>query len=93
MAVDGAVRATLAPSAGVSRAGMLASVRGVTMSVVRLDDISGDLYASANRIHGDGSMILYDFAVADASRVLLSGRAAIAFGPTSRTPAGERAQP
>jgi predicted hotdog family 3-hydroxylacyl-ACP dehydratase len=83
MAVDGALRAAQSPAEGATRAGLLASVRGVTMSVARLDDISGDIYASATRIHGDTAMILYHFTISDATRLLLSGRATIAFASTS----------
>lgn len=91
MAVDGAMRAAQAAGAATTRSGLLASVRSVTMSVARLDDINGDIYASASRIHGDRAMILYDFAISDTTRLLLSGRATIAFDATSRAPTSERA--
>ncbi|MEO7386187.1 MAG: 3-hydroxylacyl-ACP dehydratase [Gammaproteobacteria bacterium] len=63
------------------RSGLLASVRGVTLAVARLDDIAASIVASATYVHGDDAMVLYEFSVADATRVLLSGRATIAFGP------------
>lgn len=69
-----------------SRSGLLASVRGVTLAVARLDDIAASIFASANYVHGDESMVLYEFSVSDATRVLLAGRATIAFGPGSAGP-------
>ena len=91
MAVDGALRA--AASQAAPRRGLLASVRGVTMSVGRLDDIEGDLFASATHIHSDTAMALYTFSVSDATRLLLAGRATIAYDSTpSGTPAA-RAEP
>jgi len=71
------------------RPGLLASVRSVTMNVERLDDIEGDIFASATYVHGDAAMALYEFKVSDATRVLLMGRATIAFGATlTGRPAG-----
>ena len=81
MAVHGALL-----TAGTStrlRPGMLASVRGLAMQVERLDDIAGALVASATFVHGDGAMVLYEFTLTDATRVLLSGRATIAFGTST----------
>ena len=78
MAVHGALRA--ADSQVAPRPGLLASVRGVTMSVARLDDIQDDIIASATHIHGGAEMVLYEFEVSDGMRVLLAGRATIAFG-------------
>ena len=81
MAVHGAVRA--ASLSQQSRPGVLASVRGLTTHADRLDDIAGPLFASATLVNGDGTMVLYEFSLADSTRVLLSGRAAIAFAATS----------
>jgi predicted hotdog family 3-hydroxylacyl-ACP dehydratase len=81
MAVHGALRTTNLPQQ--SRAGLLASVRGLTMQADRLDDIAGDLYASATLVHGDSTMVLYEFSLAAATQVLLTGRATIAFDATS----------
>lgn len=81
MAVHGALL-----SAGTSklhRPGMLASVRGLVMNVARLDDLASALVASATFVHGDGAMVLYEFNLADATRVLLTGRATIAFGTSA----------
>ena len=74
-----AVHGALLLGSNEVRAGKLASARGVTVGVARLDDCAGDLTATAHRIHGDAAMVLYDFTVADGSRVLLAGRATIAF--------------
>jgi predicted hotdog family 3-hydroxylacyl-ACP dehydratase len=77
MAIHGAL---LAPARATPQTpGLLASTRGVAFHVERLDDIAGSLVARATYVHGDASMVLYDFALSDASRVLLAGRAAIAF--------------
>ncbi len=88
MAIHGALLATTAP--GRPRAGMLASARGVTLSVARLDDITDDLVASATCVHGDAGMVLYDFALSAGTRTLLAGRAAIAFVADTRPLDSER---
>ena len=72
-------------------AGKLASARGVTLGVARLDDCVGDLIATADRIHGGAAMVLYDFTVTDGSRVLLAGRATIAFTQPFPIPGAEQA--
>lgn len=74
MAVHGAL---LAPSESRPRMGFLASVRGVTLHVGRLDDINADLTVEAERFSSDGNNVLYDFAVRADGRVLLEGRAAV----------------
>lgn len=84
MAIHGALRA--ADSALTPRPGLLASVRSVAMSVERLDDIEDDLIAGARYIHGDTAMVLYEFEVATVMRILLAGRATIAFGATGSGP-------
>jgi predicted hotdog family 3-hydroxylacyl-ACP dehydratase len=81
MAVHGALRATGSPQE--SRPGVLASVRSLTMNVDRLDDIAGALFARATLVTGDSTMVLYEISLADVTRVLLSGRATIAFGATT----------
>ncbi len=81
MAVHGALRAAASPRK--SRPGMLASVRGLTMNVGRLDDIAGALLANATLVNGDDTMVLYEFSLADSTRLLLAGRATIAFAATS----------
>jgi predicted hotdog family 3-hydroxylacyl-ACP dehydratase len=83
MAVHGALLGAAVPTA--ARPGLLASARGVSMSVERLDDVPGSLLVHASYVHGDATMVLYEFSVADAARTLISGRATIAF---VRSPAG-----
>jgi predicted hotdog family 3-hydroxylacyl-ACP dehydratase len=87
MAVHGALVAASAPLASTvatsvrgsigAVVGYLASLRDVTLYVARLDDLPGDLIASAERITGDGRTVLYQFAVWAADQQLLSGRASI----------------
>jgi predicted hotdog family 3-hydroxylacyl-ACP dehydratase len=77
MAVHGALVAAAAGSAAAP--GFLASVRGVRLEVVRLDDLVHDLVTQVRRIAGDANTALYEFSVAADARTLLSGRAAIAF--------------
>jgi predicted hotdog family 3-hydroxylacyl-ACP dehydratase len=74
MAVHGAL---LAGVEGKPPIGYLASVRGVTLHVPRLDDLEGELEISAQRLSGDASMILYTFAIDHRGRRLLDGRAAV----------------
>jgi predicted hotdog family 3-hydroxylacyl-ACP dehydratase len=59
-------------------AGFLASTRNVRLAVSRLDDIEGLLHVYAQRVSGDASQILYEFAVKDAAgRALAEGRAVV----------------
>ena len=74
MAAHGAL---LAAVDAAPRAGYLASVRGVDLHVMRLDDIAEDLDVEAERLSGDGNTVLYGFRVSAAGRELLSGRAAV----------------
>ncbi|HLQ11881.1 MAG TPA: hypothetical protein VK130_01385 [Steroidobacteraceae bacterium] len=89
MAVHGALRAASLSQSW--RPGLLASVRGLTMNVERLDDIAGPLMASAALVNGDDRMVLYEFSLGDSTRVLLSGRATIAFAVTSGEQSAMRA--
>jgi predicted hotdog family 3-hydroxylacyl-ACP dehydratase len=78
MAVHGALVAS-AGGGSVAPAGLLASVRAVQLQVARLDDVCDDLITHVKRIAGDDNTALYEFAVSAYARLLLSGRAAIAF--------------
>jgi predicted hotdog family 3-hydroxylacyl-ACP dehydratase len=78
MAVHGAIMASI--SGTRARPGYLASLRSLVLHVTRLDDLAEDLIASAERLAGDDSTALYQFAVSSAGRELLSGRAGIVFG-------------
>ena len=85
MAIHGAL-----VDGGPGTVGYLASVRGVTLFVERLDDLPSDLVASATRVSSDAASVLYEFSVSSAGRVLLSGRATIIFdirsGSTTDSP-------
>jgi predicted hotdog family 3-hydroxylacyl-ACP dehydratase len=82
MAVHGALMASAAGS--VAAPGFLASVRAVQLRVDRLDDVEQDLVTLVERIAGDNSTALYQFAVSADAKLLLSGRAAIAFNVLAR---------
>jgi predicted hotdog family 3-hydroxylacyl-ACP dehydratase len=69
-AVDG-------PAAGSPRVGLLAGVRDVRFLVLRLDDIESDLICEATHLAGDSLTALYEFALRDRDRSLLSGRASV----------------
>lgn len=78
MAVHGAI---LACATGeLAPAGYLASVRSLVLRVTRLDDLEADLIASAERLAGNDTGTLYEFALTSGGRELLSGRAGIVFG-------------
>jgi predicted hotdog family 3-hydroxylacyl-ACP dehydratase len=92
MAVHGALVAASAPLASTvatsvrgtmgAALGFLASVRNVVLYVPQLDDLEADLFASAQRITGDGRTVLYEFTVCTSAPVL-SGRASIVFATTA----------
>jgi predicted hotdog family 3-hydroxylacyl-ACP dehydratase len=68
----------LAAQGSEPSAGFLASARNVRLSVARIDDIAGELQVHAQRLTGDQSQILYQFAVKDAAgRPLAEGRAVV----------------
>ena len=77
MAVHGAIVASMSDTR--VPAGYLASVRNLVLQVTRLDDLAEDLIASAERLAGDETTALYQFAVSSAGRELLSGRASVVF--------------
>jgi predicted hotdog family 3-hydroxylacyl-ACP dehydratase len=74
MALHGALTA---PANARPRAGFLASVRGATLHVDRLDGIAADLTVEVRRFSGDGNNVLYDFSVRAGGLALLDGRAAV----------------
>ncbi|HZP74830.1 MAG TPA: hypothetical protein VFB45_01685 [Pseudolabrys sp.] len=74
MAVHGAL---VAQQAYAERSGFLASIRGTTLHVERLDDIAAELAVEAQLVSPEGNVVLYDFAVRAADRALLEGRAAV----------------
>lgn len=78
MAVHGSL---VTPVEGKPTLGYLASVRGVELSVERLDDIAAALDIEARRLSGNDTTILYSFTVSATDRCLLSGRAAVLMAP------------
>lgn len=60
-----------------SRVGLLASVRDVSLTVMRLDDIASDLICEVTHLAGDSRTALYEFALRERDRSLLSGRASV----------------
>lgn len=66
-----------ARAAGSSRVGLLAGVRDVRFLVLRLDDIESDLICEVTYLAGDSVTALYEFALRDGDRSLLSGRASV----------------
>lgn len=79
MAVHGALLAEVDSAAASQRPAMgyLVSVRGVTLHVDRLDDLSDALSIHAERFGGDSGTVLYSFTLHAGPRLLLGGRAAV----------------
>ena len=75
IAIHGVLNAV--PHGSSQVAGMLASVRGVSLHVERLDDVGADLVIRGARIGGDATALLYEFSIAAESNTLLAGRATI----------------
>jgi predicted hotdog family 3-hydroxylacyl-ACP dehydratase len=79
MALHGALAGSTAGAsvAGAARAGLLAGIRDLRLHVLRLDDIESDLICEVAFVAGDSLTALYEFALRDKDRVLLSGRASV----------------
>jgi len=81
MALHGALASAAANAAvstgAASLVGLLAGVREVRMQVLRLDDIESDLLCEVTHLAGDSLTALYEFALRDADRCLLGGRASV----------------
>ena len=90
MAVHGALVAEAQASAGDARAapkiGYLASIRGMTLYVERLDDVNGILTIAAQRLNGDDTTLLYSFSLHAGPALLLSGRAAVVLDVAGLSP-------
>ena len=68
----------LAPEDSEPSAGFLASARNVRLAVERIDEVAGALHVHAERVSGDATQILYEFAVKDGQgRALAEGRAVV----------------
>ena len=74
MAVHGAL---LAQSDAAPTQGYLTSVRGLSLHVDRLDDATGPLRVTAERLSGDMRLILYQFSLHCGERCLIDGRASV----------------
>ena len=93
MAVHGSLSAEAAGQGGATpRVGYLASVRGVQLHAVRLDDVAADLTIRAERVMGDENNIVYSFEVADGARPLLSGRATVVLDASMAARIGAKGQ-
>ena len=79
MALHGALagNATITTTGGSPRVGLLAGIRGVRFSVLRLDDIESDLICEATHLAGDDLTALYEFELRDRDRGLASGGASV----------------
>ena len=77
MAVHGALLADPDDRGTPARQGYLTSVRGVDMTVSRLDDLDGPLDVHVQRLSGDELNILYGFELRHENRVILQGRASV----------------
>ena len=82
MAVHGALIAESLGGAGTSnavhaRGGSLVSVRCVTLLVLALDNVVGQLTVNAERVSGNAGNVLYSFTVLDGLKSLVSGRAIV----------------
>ena len=62
---------------GLPQVGLLAGIRAVRYSVLRLDDIDSDLICEVTHVAGDGLTALYEFALSGRGKILLGGRAAV----------------
>lgn len=74
MAVHGAL---LVPAQAEPTQGYLTSVRGVTFFVDRLDNLPAALQIRAERLSGDGQLILYQFTLHHEEQRLIEGRATV----------------
>lgn len=79
-----AIHGSLLQDNAAPRMGFLASVRDASAYCERLDGIEGDLVVRATLAHADPAGAIYDFEVLSATRVLLTGRAALIY---ARAPA------
>ena len=77
MALHGALAGGGAASRSAPQVGLLAGLRDVRLFVARLDDIDSDLICEVTHLAGDGLTALYEFALRDRDRILLSGRASV----------------
>ncbi|HVJ54217.1 MAG TPA: hypothetical protein VM689_17255 [Aliidongia sp.] len=72
-----AIHGGLTGAAGKPRAGYLVSLRGLELTVARLDDLDGDLIVEAELQAEAGSQVSYRFTVGCGDAIILSGRASV----------------
>ncbi|GAA4855976.1 phosphotransferase [Luteimonas vadosa] len=78
MAVHGGLRAQAA--GGQARPGMLVALRGVELSVTRIDDLAGALECEAEVLVEAEASQQYGFRILHAGALLAEGRAAVMLG-------------
>ena len=86
MAVHGALMAEAQTADNTSaspKSGYLASIRGLTLHVERLDNLEELLLIHAERLSGDDHTILYSFSLHAGSAMLVSGRAVVVLDATT----------
>ena len=97
MAVHGALVAEAQVSAGEAcpapKIGYLASVRGLTLHVERLDDLNSVLTIRAERLSGDENTLLYSFSLQAGPALLLSGRAVVVLNAANLSPRATAPKP
>ncbi|AWV06021.1 phosphotransferase [Marilutibacter maris] len=76
MAVHGGLLAADAPP----RAGLLVALRGVALSLARIDDLPGPLIGEAERLADSAAGQLYGFRILHDGRTIAQGRAMVALG-------------
>lgn len=79
MAVHGGLRAGVA--GGVARPGLLVALRGVTLHVARIDDLSGALECEATLLMDSDNGWQYAFRILHGGTLLGEGRAAVMPAP------------
>jgi predicted hotdog family 3-hydroxylacyl-ACP dehydratase len=79
MALHGALAggAANAGTGELPQVGLLAGIRAVRFSALRLDDIASDLICEVTHLAGDGLTALYEFALRNEGRTLVGGRASV----------------
>ena len=85
MAVHGALmaEAQTGDHSASPKSGYLASIRGLTLNVDRLDNLEELLRIHAERLSGDVHTILYSFSLHAGSALLVSGRAVVVLDATA----------
>ena len=62
---------------GWAAPGLFPSVRSVTLLVLALDNVVGQLTVNAERVSGNAGNVLYSFTVLDGLKSLVNGRAIV----------------